>query len=127
LEQLHWSSSKKVDNPKALLYQIARNLVVDYYRKKPRRELIIDQEKEKIFENIPSLEPDLGQKAVLASDLTQIRKALNQIKPEYQELLIWRHLDDFSVKEIAQILEKPEPTIRVQLYRALEALRKTLK
>jgi len=101
--------------------------VVDYYRKKPRRELIIDQEKEKIFENIPSLEPDLGQKAVLASDLTQIRKALNQIKPEYQELLIWRHLDDFSVKEIAQILEKPEPTIRVQLYRALEALRKTLK
>jgi RNA polymerase sigma-70 factor (ECF subfamily) len=118
-------SGTVLQNPRALLYQIARNLVIDYYRRKPKKELIIDEEKEKVLENIPS-QDDLRQKMALESDLVHIRKALTQIKEEYQEIIIWHYLDDFSIKEIAQILEKPEVTIRVQLHRALKALRRTV-
>ena len=45
---------------------------------------------------------------------------------EYQNIIIWRYLDDFSPKEIAQIMEKPEATIRVLVHRALAALKKKL-
>lgn len=131
----HWGQPPKTgaapsnapNNPRALLYQIARNLVIDYYRKKPRADLIIDEEKEKIFENMPSREADLGEKMAIESDLVQIRKAIAKIKPDYQDLILWRYLDDFSVKEIAQVLERPQSTVRVQLHRALESLRKELK
>lgn len=125
-----WKTANSVTsllNPRAFLYQIARNLVIDYYRKKPRADLVIDEEKEKILENIPSQELDLGENLAKESDLAQIRKALVKIKPDYQDLILWHYIDDFSIKEIAQVLERPEPTIRVQLHRALKSLRKELK
>jgi len=114
-------------NPRALLYQIARNLVVDYYRKKPKADLILDEEKEAMMENIPSQDPDLGQKVAVEGDLAQIQKALSQLKEEHQDLILWHYLDDFSVKEIAQILERSEGTVRVQLHRALKSLQGKLK
>lgn len=122
------ASPNSIKNPRAWLYQIARNLVIDFYRKKPQTELILDEKKEKVFENIPSQETDLIQKKVdLEADLVQIRKALSQIKAEYQDLILWHYLDDFSVKEIAQILERSEGAVRVQLHRALKALQRALK
>ena len=118
---------KRVENPRALLYQIVRNLVVDYYRKKPKAELIVNEEEEGVLKNIPSQEPDLEEKMALKSDISQVREALKQINDDYQDLILWHYLDDFSVKEIAQILEKPEDTVRVQLHRALMTLQKILK
>lgn len=117
----------KVNNPRAFLYQIARNLVVDHYRQKPRADLVIDENQEKIMENTLADSTDLSQKAALDSDLVQVHKAISQIKPQYQDMLIWHYLDDFSVKEISQILDKSENTIRVQLHRALKALKSVMK
>jgi len=121
------SSDKKIANPRGFLYQIARNLVIDYYRKKPRADLILSQNQEKIVENIADHKSRLDQKAVLESDLNQVKQAMNQVKPLYQDLIIWHYLDDFSIKEIAQILEKPENTVRVQLHRALKALKSVIE
>lgn len=121
------TEAAKVKNPRGFMYQIARNLVVDYYRKKSKTELIINQEQENKIANISSREADLGQKAVLISDMTQMKQALSKIKPKYQDLIIWHYLDDFSIREIAQILDKPENTVRVQVHRALKTLKSVIK
>jgi len=116
---------KKIDNPRALLYRIANNLVTDFYRKKSRTELILDPEEDNVLAKIPD-KTDLNKRINLNSDMIKVKKALSQIKGEYQNIIIWRYLDDFSAKEISQIMEKPEGTIRVLIHRALSALKKGL-
>ena len=53
--------------------------------------------------------------------------AIEQLRPEYQEVIKLYYLDELSVKEIAQILDKNENTVKTQLFRARDALRATLK
>ena len=119
------NKNEKIDNPSALLYRIANNLVIDFYRKKSRTELITDPEDNSVLAKIPD-KTDLNKKMNLDSDMIEIRKAISQIKGDYQNIIIWRYLDDFSAKEIAQIAEKPEGTIRVLIHRALKSLKKRL-
>ena len=112
---------RKIDNPRALLYRMASNAVIDFYRKKSRTELIMDPE-DSILANIKD-RSNLNSKLDIDSDMEGIKTALSQIKDEYQNIIIWRYLDDFSNKEIANILEKPEGTIRVLIHRALKELK----
>ncbi len=57
---------------------------------------------------------DLNREINLDADVIQIKEALSNIKEEYKDIIIWHYLDDFSAKEISQITEKPEGTIRVK-------------
>jgi len=115
---------EKIDNHRALLYKIANNLVIDFYRKKSRSEVSIDPENT-VLAQIKD-KTDLNKEITLNSDLVEVKKALNNINEEYQNIIIWRYLDDFSTKEIAQILGKPEGNIRVLTHRALKALKKEM-
>ena len=119
------NKDERIDNPRALLYRIANNLVTDFYRKKSRTELILDPEEGSVLAKIPD-KTDLNKELNLNSDMIEVKKALSQLKGEYQNIIIWRYLDDFSAKEIAQIMEKPEGTIRTLIHRALAALKKGL-
>jgi RNA polymerase sigma-70 factor (ECF subfamily) len=54
-------------------------------------------------------------------------KAIEGLRPEYREVIKLYYLDDLSVKEIAQILNKNENTIKTQLFRARDILRSALE
>lgn len=116
------NKQEKIDNPSALVYRIANNLVTDFYRKKSRSELIVDPTDD-IHLNKITDQTDLSKKMILKADMAKVRKALSQLKGDYQNIIIWHYLDDFSTKEIAQIMEKPESSIRVLVHRALKALK----
>lgn len=111
-------NQKKIDNPPAFLYQIARNLVIDHYREKGKAQ-IVSAEHTRIID--PRI--DLEERAYLNSDFEQVRTALVNIKENYQDVIIYRYLDGLSVPEIAKILNKSEEAIRVMLHRALKALK----
>lgn len=55
-----------------------------------------------------------------------LHEAIERLRPEYREVIKLYYLDDLSVKQIAQILNKNENTIKTQLSRARDALRMTL-
>ena len=113
---------RKIDNPGAFLYQIARNLVVDYYREKGRTQNIS-------IETTPISDPRSSafeDKIILESEVGQIKIALANLKDEYQNVIIWRYLDGLSVKEIAKIMDKTEENTRVLLHRALQSLKEKL-
>lgn len=116
-----WSSmsneQQTIKNIGAFLYQIARNLVTDFYRQRGRFQVVSAS---CVVEADPV---DLAEKIALGSDMEQVKKALSQLGEEQQEVIIWRYLDGLSNKEIAEILGKPEGTVRVIVHRALEALR----
>ena len=117
----------KIENPRALLYRIADNLVTDFYRKKNREGTIKDSA-EKILSNLEdSQQLDPSEKVNLSSDIEQIKQGLSRLKGIYQNVLIWRYLDEFSHKEIAQILGKTEGAVRVLVYRALRELKRKIE
>jgi len=112
-------NKNKIDNPQAFLYRIARNLVIDHYREKGRTEVVST-------DSVPIIDPqaNLEEDSLLESDLNDIRTALVGIKNEYQEIIIWHYIEDLSVPEIAQVLDKSEGAVRVMLHRALKSLKK---
>ena len=121
----YWQQLKqglKIENPSAFLYRIARNLIIDNYREKARVQLV-SVENSNIID--PSL--DLEEKAMLASDVNMVKASLANLKGDYQNIIIWRYLDELSISEIAEMLGKTEGTVSVMLHRALKTLKNELK
>ena len=113
----------KIENPKAFLYQVARNMVIDYYREKGRTKTVS-------ADAIPNLVVDprtsLHDMAIINADVDQVRVALAGLSDDYQNVVIWHYLDDLSIKETAKLLDRSEDATRVLLSRALGSLRDRL-
>jgi RNA polymerase sigma-70 factor (ECF subfamily) len=116
-----FDSKKDIKNPSAFLYQIARNLVVDFYREKGKAQIISVEYTQIIDPRI-----NLEEKTIFESDINTVRLALANIREEYQEVIIWRYLDELSVPEIAETLDKSEQAVRVMLHRAMKSLKNKL-
>lgn len=121
-----WESFKKnhngIDNPRAFLYQIARNLIIDHYREKGRAQLIS-------VDTVPIVDPcpNLEEVTQIKSDFDLIKSALVNLNEDYQECIIWHYIDDLSIPEIARITNKSEGAVRVMLHRALKALKEEIE
>lgn len=114
--------SEQIENPQAFLYKIARNLITDHWRKQGQMKIVSAEDLQ-----LSDPQPGLQEQALLGSDTEEIRNALSSIKDSYQNIIVWHYLDDLSIKEVAKIIKKPEPTVRVTLHRALKALRKEME
>ena len=114
-------ADQQIQNYIAYLYQMARNEIADFYREKGKVQIISFQSLE-----ISSLNPIIDKKSQLKSEFLEIQKMLSKLGEEEQNIVIWRYVDGLKFKEIAQILEKPEGTVRVILHRTLKELQKNL-
>ena len=116
--QVFKDNSKEIENPQAFLYQIARNLVIDHYREKGRTKVVP-------VSSVPITDPaeDLEQKSFVNSDLDNIRVSLANLKQDYQEVITWYYVEDYTISEIAQMMDKSEGAVRVTIHRALKALK----
>jgi RNA polymerase sigma-70 factor (ECF subfamily) len=56
----------------------------------------------------------------------RIQEALMQIQPDYRSVIILRHFLECSYREMGQILELPEKTVKSRLYTARQRLREVL-
>ena len=118
--KLWQTNNSDIKNKQAFLFQIARNQLIDYYRKRNSKPLSLDALEENGIE-IPV--NSFQNKIELTFEMEIIKKALNAIKSEYSEVIIWHYIDNLSTKEIADILNKKENNVRVLLHRAIEALK----
>lgn len=117
---------EKIENSKigSFIYKIARNLIIDFYRRKNYETVEISEEdKETIIDRKQDILAELNRK----QEIEELRKALGRLKDDYQEILILRYVEDLSITEIAEITEKKKGAIRVQLYRATKMLEKVMR
>jgi len=110
-----------IENPQAFLYQIARNLVIDFYRTKSRTKTVSLDSQE-----MSDPRQDLENSVLVRSDIERIKAALANLPDDYQNVIIWHYLDELSISEIAKIMKRPEGTVRVMLHRGLKELRRRL-
>ena len=118
----HLQKQRKIrERFQSLLYKIARNLIIDFYRTKSVREILVEDNLEEFF----GIEEGrvVEELVFRQEEISEVRKALLKINPTYQDVIVWYYLDELSVSEIAEILEKNEGAVRVLIHRALKALR----
>ena len=114
------SRGNEVQNLRALLYRIANNLIIDEYRKK--KMLRLEEMQESGFEP----REDGHEKIEARSEALNALRVLHKIEKESRDLIIWRYVDGFGPKEIAEISGTSENVISVRLHRAMKKLKELL-
>lgn len=126
-EHIQNNSLKDYNTIKALFYRIARNLVIDHYRKKSiRNEVSLDSDLRAEGFDMKDEKADLVKEIDTASDISDINEKLMDLKDEYREVIILRYINELSTKEIAKLLGKKTGNIRVLIYRAIQALKNSI-
>lgn len=121
------SGLKAVDRFRSWLFSIALNRVRDFYRKKRFRALFgvfddSDEVAQSYAEN--NDHPDALGNLMIKDFWKQIGLLLDKLSRMEREVFLLRFMDHLSIKEISQVLEKSESTVKTHLYRALQKLKR---
>jgi RNA polymerase sigma factor (sigma-70 family) len=114
---LHLSDVAQV----AWLWRVARNKVVDTFRKAAfRRNVSLEQVRQTMYED-EARDPE--QVALRQSESDEIHDLVRSLPEAQQEILQLRFAYDLHCGEIAAILDKREDTVRTMLSRTMNSLR----
>lgn len=103
------------------LYRIARNSVIDHYRKS-KDEVDIEKVPEEILGTDNSLSQSLDSKF----EWEVILKTMKSLKNVEQDVLIMRFVEDMQHNEVAEIVGKSENAVKVIQHRAIKKLEKQI-
>jgi RNA polymerase sigma-70 factor (ECF subfamily) len=119
---LYLQDGKEIDNIKAFLYKVAKNLIIDYRRKKKSYsldaitetgvEFATEDETENIKDNF---------------DKEFIIGKMENLGEEDREILTMRYINEMSIKEIGDVLELTPNNVSVKIHRAIEKMKKILE
>ena len=112
----------QIKNNKALLYKIARNLVIDYWRQK-------DQKQTASLESVVDIikdDTDLFAEQVAQDEIKKLLRYLDELPAKQKEIMLLRYVDDLSYQEIAEITGKTALVVRVSAHRAIKVLKKII-
>lgn len=118
-----------VENIRALLYRIARNLIADRYRNNVQTvslDVVTFEGDSPSTQVSRGLDSDQGKERGLVearADLALIIEKLQRLKEDYRDVLTLRLIDDLPFVVIGEIMEKRPGHVRVIYHRALKALK----
>ena len=121
-EYLTTGKQQDIQSLNGLIYRMARNLVIDHYRKHAAIQ-------ECAVEDILHLSDgvDVAEQVHLDIEVASILAHVRDLKQEYQEVILLRYIEELSIKEIAEVMQKKRGTVRVTLHRATKTLQDILR
>jgi RNA polymerase sigma factor (sigma-70 family) len=99
------------------MYQIARNVRFDYFRKRKREVMLNEEENERV-----SPGPGQGEKLERDQQVVLLRGALARLPEEKREILLLSRFQNLKYDQIARILCCDVGTVKVRVYRAVREL-----
>jgi RNA polymerase sigma-70 factor (ECF subfamily) len=114
------------------LFTIARNLVIDYRRKRTLASLdelfegSSEDDRPMSFEIVDE-QPSPFDCLSSSEDRERVSEALLELDTAYREVLVLRFHEDLSLQEIATVTRAPLSTVKSRLYRGLAAIKPTLE
>ena len=111
-------------NGRAWLLTIVRNTSYTLLKKNRTVDLTTSFDEEKHASDYESVSPA----ALLerTEDAESVRRAMDHLPVEFREILVLRHLEDLSYKEIADVAQIPPGTVMSRLARARGKLKECL-
>lgn len=107
---------KEVESVKSLLYQIARNLITDYYRKK--KTLSLDTLQEQGFE----ASGNDNENIVNESEKNIAIETIQKLDDKYRDIVYMKLVEDIDIKKIAGSLDITVNNATVRFHRGLKQL-----
>lgn len=120
LKQRHLGSLP-LEHQTSLIWRIARNKLIDAYRRHARRP---SSSIERLQDDLFADEEQAPEQAILRlEEYARLHTVLQTLSPLQQKILRLRFVDELSSPQIASLVGKNEATIRAIISRALNQLR----
>ncbi|MBI2594181.1 RNA polymerase sigma factor [Candidatus Curtissbacteria bacterium] len=108
-------SHKKGGSFQAFLFKIARNLIIDFARKKKEFPL-------RDYQEIETNE-ELAEQTDREFEKERLGRALSQLADSERQIIILRYFEEMTVFEVAKIVGVREGALRVRVHRILKKLK----
>jgi RNA polymerase sigma-70 factor (ECF subfamily) len=113
------------------LFKIASNLVIDHWRKKKILAFSLSEplgrEDDGLTLEVPDDEPPVPHTFEQAELQRRIETAVERVPGPLRELFVWRHVNELSYEEMAEIKDLPLGTIKNRVFQAKEMIRRLLE
>jgi RNA polymerase sigma-70 factor (ECF subfamily) len=109
-------------SPLPYFYTIARNSVIDYYRKK--KTLSLDEDSIGQIEDTDSPSPE--DESALKEEYQHVLSHMSKLSQDQQDVIVLRFINGLSTKEIAKMIKRSEASVRQLQSRGLRVLRESM-
>jgi RNA polymerase sigma factor (sigma-70 family) len=114
---------KQIKNCRAFLFAVARNLVIDWYRKKKSvslESILIEgsEDKNELLSSTAGIETEAEAKYLV--------RRINMLDDTYRDAVYLRCVEGLKPKEIAEIIGESANVVSVRINRGLRILREAL-
>ncbi len=122
-----WKSISSWDmnhtSPISFFFTVARNTLIDYFRKNAHKEIVSDE----VIMQYAEENGDSDNESISVELRGAILQAVSQLSEDQQEIITLFYTNDLTYKEIAEITGKKEDAIRQTHSRAIKRLRDLYK
>lgn len=109
------------------LFRIASNTCIDVIRTRTRCHVQSVEDAEAVIDGIRDEKLSPEDETVQAEERALLRHAVLGLSERYRLSLVMFHFNGMSIKEISQVLGRPEGTVKSDLHLAREMLRRRLE
>jgi len=111
------SDGYEIQNHRAFLYTTARNLIIDYSRKKKEQSLEMMQDK--------GFDPAHTDHATFDERLDGKRaiERMSELDDQYRDVVYMRYVEGLKPKEISEIIGETQNVVSVRIHRGLKQLK----
>ncbi|MES2668331.1 MAG: sigma-70 family RNA polymerase sigma factor [Patescibacteria group bacterium] len=105
---------------RALLYTVARNLVIDWYRKKKESSLDV------ITEQGVEFAGDSAGEVMLEAEMQEALRVVKELDEPSRDVILMRYVEGLSPREIATVTGESANAVSVRLNRAMKKVRQLM-
>jgi RNA polymerase sigma factor (sigma-70 family) len=120
----YWQTLRKntmVKNAKAFLFTIARNRIIDWYRRK--KSISLDT----ITEQGIEFTDFTGETVTAKAEFAEALKAVHTLDDTSRDAVLLRYIEGWSPQEIADLTHESANAISVRLNRAIKKIQDTMR
>jgi RNA polymerase sigma-70 factor (ECF subfamily) len=117
IKLFNYLEKEEIQNQKSFIYTIAKNIVIDFWRKS--KNIPESHLPEGLFDSM-AVEDNTGISADYATFLSLL---LDKLSESDREVILLRYVEDMSSKDMAELLGERENTVLVRISRAKKKLR----
>jgi len=99
------------------MFQIARNVGIDHFRKSKNIDSLDDQ-----YVDIESEDATPFEESSKNEQVTLLQRAMENLSPHHKEVLMLARIENLPLKDVAKILGCPVNTVKVRIHRAVKEL-----
>jgi RNA polymerase sigma-70 factor, ECF subfamily len=121
---LNYDKLKDEKKFRSWLFSIARNVVIDFFRKNKNREIAFGNE---MVEDYIEKSPDFHTYIENDEISKELEKCIDKLSSQDRTLIKLLYFEGFSYKEISQILKINQNTLKSRLHRARTILLETIR